>query len=114
VIGEVLRAGAGGAGFRKIAALVGRPGETVRGWLRAGRRNAVAAVGVVMRVLLQIEPLAPPPVPRSLPLAGLVEVVGLLGSAVGRRFGPGRVVSPWQVAAAVTGGLLLSPGLASW
>ena len=46
VIGAGLTAKATGAGHRLIAALLGRPPETVRGWLRrfAGRVEAVRAV----------------------------------------------------------------------
>ena len=46
VIGAGLTAKATGAGHRLIAALLGRPAETVRGWLRrfAGRVEAVRAV----------------------------------------------------------------------
>ncbi|MGH3751453.1 MAG: DUF6431 domain-containing protein [Pseudonocardiaceae bacterium] len=37
VIGAALRASAGGAGYRRIAALLERPVSTVRRWVRAGR-----------------------------------------------------------------------------
>jgi hypothetical protein len=46
VIGSALAAKATGAGHRRIAAALGRPAETVRGWLRrfAGRVEAIRAV----------------------------------------------------------------------
>ncbi len=42
VIGAALAARAGGAGGRKVAAVVGRPVETVRGWLRRFTERAEA------------------------------------------------------------------------
>ena len=52
VIGAGLTAKATGAGHRLIAALLGRPAETVRGWLRrfAGRVEAVRGAGLAGRV----------------------------------------------------------------
>ncbi len=46
VIGAALAAKATGAGYRRIAAVLGRPAETVRGWLRrfAERVEAVRSV----------------------------------------------------------------------
>lgn len=46
VIGAALAAKAAGAGYRPIAVMLGRPPETVRGWLRcfAGRVEAVRGV----------------------------------------------------------------------
>jgi len=109
VIGEVLRLSASGVGARGCAARLGRSWETVRGWLRAGRRNAVVAVAVVTGVLVEVDRLAPAPTSAGNVLGDLVEVVGLLGRAVAGRFG--LVVSPWAVVSVVTGGLLLGEGL---
>jgi len=46
VVGAGLAAKAAGAGYRRIAALLGRPAETVRGWLRrfAARLETVREV----------------------------------------------------------------------
>ena len=46
VIGAALAARAGGAGVRKVAAVVGRPVETVRGWLRCFTDRAEAVLSV--------------------------------------------------------------------
>ena len=101
VIGAGLTAKATGAGHRLIAALLGRPAETVRGWLRrfAGRVEPVRAV-----FTRWCRDLAPDPV-----------LPGPAGSAWGRRAcrGPGRAaalaarfgigeVPPWQAATAIS------------
>jgi hypothetical protein len=51
VIGTALSAKAGGAGYRRIAVGLGRPVETVRGWLRrfAGRVEAVRELRELVR-----------------------------------------------------------------
>src|SRR4051812_49944176 len=51
VIGDALHRAALGEGHRRIAARLGRPPDTVRGWLRAARRNAglVRARGPLVR-----------------------------------------------------------------
>jgi hypothetical protein len=63
VIGTALAAKATGAGYRVIAALLGRPAETVRGWLRlfTGRVEAVRAVFTVWLRALAPDPVMPAP-----------------------------------------------------
>ena len=63
VIGAGLTAKATGAGHRLIAALLGRPPETVRGWLRrfAGRVEAVRAVFTRWCRALAPDPVLPGP-----------------------------------------------------
>jgi hypothetical protein len=46
-------------------------------------------------------------------VADAVETVGACAAAARRRLGAIGAVSPWQLAAAVTGGRLLTAGLAS-
>jgi hypothetical protein len=110
VIGEVLERAAAGWGYRPIAARVGRPAETVRGWLRAARGNAGIAGMVLARLLVELDRLVPPWGPGGSLVGDLVELVGVVGAAARRRFGVGAG-SPWQVASAATGGLLLAGGL---
>lgn len=98
-----------GFGFRRIAADLGRPGETVRGWLRRFAERA-AAVRSVFTVWLRA--VDPDPVMPDAAGGGFVDAVvaiGALAAAVGRRFVlPG--VSLAETAVAVSGGRLLAPG----
>lgn len=109
VIGQALVARARGAGFRRIAAGLHRPVETVRGWLRcfAGR---VEPVRVVFTGWLRV--LAPDPVmpgPAENPWADAVAAILAAARAAAQRFALGTV-APWEVAVAISGGCLLAPG----
>lgn len=108
VIGAGLLAAAGGLGHRAVAARVGRPASTVRGWLRrtAGVADRVLAVCGAAAAGFGTEFV--PPAPAGGPVAAVVEMLGALGRAAGRRLGGSR--SPWRLAAVVTGGRLLAPG----
>jgi hypothetical protein len=112
VIGAGLEARAQGLGARRIAALLGRPAATVRGWLRrfAGRAEAVRRMFTGLLGALDADP--PGLVPAGSAMADAVAAVRAAAAAVGRRWG-GRVlaVSAWEVAAAVTNGRLLAPVL---
>ncbi len=88
---------------------LGRPASTVRGWLRAFARNAETVRSVFTALLVQLDPLTGAlPVHPSV-LADAVEAVGACAGAARRRLGVLGSVSPWQLAAAVTGGRLLAP-----
>lgn len=92
VIGAALLAKAGGRGHRKIAAALGRPDATVRGWLRrivAVAEAVLAALGV-LAAELGVEFIAP--APTTTPVAA----VGGDGRGVGPggRPGIGRFVFP--------------------
>jgi hypothetical protein len=108
VIGAALLARAGGQGHRVIAAALGRPASTVRGWLRrigrtAGRVRAVLA-GLAAELGAEFEV----PGPAGAVVADLVAVA----AAAARRLGP---CEPWRLLAAATGGRLLAPdGPAPW
>jgi hypothetical protein len=110
VIGRALEEKAAGSGHRAIARLLGRPPSTVRGWLRslacgAGRvRERFTALAVV----LAADP--PLPGPAGSPLADAVAAVAAAAAAAGMVPGVGTVAR-WELAAAVTCGLLLAP---SW
>jgi hypothetical protein len=112
VIGAALRAKAAGDGHRPIAERLGRPASTVRGWLRGFARNAETARSVFTGLLVVLDPLTGPlPVHRG-GFADAVEAVGVCAAAARRRLGVVGAVSPWQLAAAVSGGRLLAAGLA--
>jgi hypothetical protein len=111
VVGAALRAKATGEGHRPIAVRLGLPASTVRGWLRAFARNAEVVRSVLTGLLVMLDPLTGALPARSSLLADAVEVVGACVAAARRRLGVVGAVSPWQLAAAVTGGRLLTPGL---
>lgn len=113
VFGAALRAKVSGSGDRRIAAQVQRPVSTVRGWLRVFARNAETVRAVFMALLVALDPLTGPLPVRPSVVADAVEAVGACAAAARRRLGVVGAVSPWQLAAAVTGGGLLAAGLAS-
>lgn len=105
VIGAALAAKVAGAGHRRIAAELGVPATTVRGWLRrfgsrAGflRGQFMAAAHLLDRDLGRVEP-------RGSPEADALEAIGVAASAAARRFGPGPV---WWFASGASAGRLLS------
>jgi hypothetical protein len=108
VIGAALRAKAAGRGHRPIAARLGRPVSTVRGWLRVFARNAEPVRTVMTALLAQLDPLTGPAPVRGSLFADAVEAVGACAAAAVRRLGVVGAVSPWQLVAAVTGGRLLA------
>jgi hypothetical protein len=111
VIGAALRLKATGVGHRPIAVGLARPASTVRGWLRAFAGNAEAVRAVFTTLLVQLDPLSGPLPSHPVGFADAVEVVGGCAAAARRRLGVVGAVSPWQVASAVTAGLLLVAGL---
>jgi hypothetical protein len=111
VIGAALSAKAAGAGARTIAARVGRPVETVRGWLRGfGRRaEALRVWFTVLLVDTGVDPVPPAPTPAGFADA-VAAVLGAVAAARSRWPGIGEV-SPWWWASAASAGRLLT---ASW
>ena len=109
VIGAGLTAKATGAGHRLIAALLRRPVETVRGWLRrfAGRVEAVRAVFTRWCRDLAADPVLPGPGGSA--WADAIAAVLAAAAAVAARFGLGEV-PVWQAAVSVSGARLLAPG----
>ena len=119
VIGRALEARAAGAGHRAVAVLLGRPPSTVRGWLRSLARGAgrVRERFTALAAGLVTDP--PLPAPAGSPLADAVAAVAAAAAAAAMVPGVGGVPR-WELAAAVTCGLLLAPswpvmaGNASW
>lgn len=106
VIGSALLAMAGGAGHRPIAATLGRPVSTVRGWLRRFRVRAEEVRVLFTALLAVLDPESGPLLPRRSVFADAVEVLGRAAAAAVRRLG---VRSPWEFVSRATGGLLLEP-----
>ena len=103
VIGAALLDKAGGAGHRTIAARLGRPAGTVRGWLRFARRaETLRAPAVRWIQALNVE--REPARPAGSPLADAVEAIG--GAVRECRLALGIRAGPWELAVALTGGLL--------
>ena len=67
VIGAALAAKAAGAGARSIAAALGRPAETVRGWLRrfGSRAGRVRACFIRLLVEVGVDPVPPAQAPSA-------------------------------------------------
>jgi hypothetical protein len=99
-----------GFGFRRIAAELARPAETVRGWLRrfADRAEAVRSVFTVWLAAVDPDPVMPDPAGGGV-FADAVMAVAAVASAVRSRFSLPRV-SLAEIAVAVSGGRLLAPG----
>ena len=101
VIGAALLANAQGDGHRRIAARLGRPPGTVRGWLRAFARRAATVGSCARRWAHAIDATAlGDSSPAGSPLADAVEAIGALHRAwlvLRTRLGP------WELAVALTG-----------
>lgn len=107
VIGTALEAKAAGLGHRTIAGMLGRPPSTVRGWLRAfaARAERVRSVFTALAAGLVTDPPLPAP-------AGSVEgdaVAAVAAAAAAVLVAGMGAVARWQLAAAVTSGMLLAP-----
>jgi len=110
VIGSALLAKAAGLGHRRIAAVLGRPACTVRGWLRRFSVRAEDVRGWFTRLLHRLDPQAGPLMPRGSVFADALEALGRAAAAGVRRLGPRP---PWEFASWATGGLLLGPPVKS-
>jgi hypothetical protein len=109
VIGSALAGKARGLGHRAIAARLGRPPSTVRGWLRrfGSRAESVCAAFTALAVTLVVDAVLAEP--EATVFADAVAAVGAAASAAARRFGV-VTVSGWRLASAVSAGRLLAPG----
>jgi hypothetical protein len=107
LIGAALVAGAAGRGHRAIAAELGLPPTTVRGWLRRFERRAGLVRARFTRLAFELDPTSVGIEPRGSPMADALEAIGVAAAAAARRLGPGRV---WWFVAGVTGGGLLAAG----
>ena len=105
VVGSAWQAKVAGAGHRTIARLLDRPVSTVRRWLRRlSARAEQLRVAATCR-LHELDPAAGPIGPTGSPLADALEALGQAAAATSRRLGPRPA---WEVAVALTGGLIAS------
>jgi hypothetical protein len=109
VIGAALAAKACGGGHRLIAARLGRPRATVRGWLRRFATRVEAVRVVFTRWCRDLAPDPVLPGPAGSAWADAIAAVNAAAAVLGARFEVGEV-PVWQVAAAVSAGRLLLPG----
>jgi len=110
VIGAGLALAAAGWGHRRIARRLGSPAETVRGWLRRLRARAEPARSGFTGLLVGLDPVVVLPEPAGTALGDAVAAVIAAAVAVVRRWGVAvSGLSPWELAAAVTSGRLLTP-----
>ena len=98
------------AGFRRIAADLARPAETVRGWLRRFAERAEAVRSMFTVWLRAVDPDPVMPAPAGGVFADAVMVIAAVAAAIRRRFSL-PMVSLAETAVAVSGGRLLAP---SW
>ena len=109
VIGRALSAKAAGLGHRRIAVVLGRAAETVRGWVRrfGGRVEPVRRVFTVVLRAVAVDAVMP--APAGSVWADAVAAVAAAAMAAAGRFGM-VTVPVWEWACAVSGGRLLAPG----
>lgn len=101
---------ADGAGHRTVAARVGVPETTVRGWLRRARANAETIRRNATVAMCGLDPSAPKIDPTGTPLGDLLEAVGRATMAWDALLGERSPELPrLEVAALLTGGELLMP-----
>jgi hypothetical protein len=105
VIGVALLAKAAGRGHRQVAAELGVPATTVRGWLRRLAERAEQVRSHFTRLAGWLDPQVGPITARGSPLGDAVEAIGTAAVAAARRLGP--AVGPWEFASGATGGRLL-------
>jgi hypothetical protein len=111
VIGMALTAKARGVGHRRIAADLGRPAATVRGWLRRFGAVADAVREHFVGWAYALDPAHDRLSAGGSLFADAVEAVGMVGIVAVRRFGPRP---PWSLASVVTGGGLLGNTSRLW
>ena len=105
VIGAALLARAGGRSLRQIAAWLGVPLSTVRGWLGRFTKRAALIWGHFTRLAAWLDPSVAAPQPRGSPLVDAVEAIGIAAGAAARRLG--AHAGPFQFASGASGGRLL-------
>lgn len=113
VIGAALAARAEGRGHRMIGTALSVPADTVRGWLRVMAARLEPARLCLMQVAHRAGVDVAVPEALGSGWRDLLAALGAATAAVTSRFGPVGVlgaVTGWQVAAACSGGRLLSPG----
>lgn len=105
VIGSAIEAHVAGDGYRRIAARVGVPADTVRGWLRRFTDRAELLRAHFTRCAVVLDPEQGPVMPAGSGVADAVEAIAVAVRGWVLRFG---LADPWQLASRLSGGLLLA------
>jgi hypothetical protein len=111
VILGALLAKAGGRGHRAIAAQLGLPAGTVRGWLRRANANAELVRDEATSLAIHLDPLLRPLAPTASRLGDALEAVGAAVVAARLRLGTsiGTPTATATAMAMVIGSSLLRP-----
>ncbi len=109
VIGEAIVANAAGLGHRPIAARLGRPAATVRGWLRrfAARAERTASHAVAWIYRLDVSAFRVDPDRDGTPVRFALAALGRAVAAAERFMGT-TAHSRWQVVSSLCSGRLLA------
>jgi Domain of unknown function (DUF6431) len=113
VIGAALAAAGRGQGYRRVAAGLEVPVDTVRGWLRRAAVRAGQVREVFTKVAAAVSADPVPLEPAGSPLADALVAVAAAAAATAGRWPRLLMVSPWEIAAAVTNATLLAPVMAA-
>jgi len=103
-IGAAIEAHVGGEGHRPIAARLGVPAGTVRGWLRRFTQRAAQVRAHFTRCAVALDAEQGPVLAAGSSVADALEAVAVAARAWVLRFGPG---DPWRIAGVLSGGALL-------
>jgi hypothetical protein len=104
VIGAAVEAHVGGEGHRPIAARLGVPAGTVRGWLRRFAVNAEVIRALLTRSAVVLDPELGPIVPAGSVVVDALEAIAVAGRAWVLRFGR---CSVWRIVSRLSAGGLL-------
>jgi len=105
VIGAAIEAKVAGVAYRRIAARLGVPADTVRGWLRRFCERAELLRAHFTRCVVALDPELGPVLPAGSGIADALEAIAVAARAWVLRFGPG---DPWRIACRLSGGGLLA------
>jgi hypothetical protein len=105
VIGAAIEAKVGGVAYRRIAAGLGVPADTVRSWLRRFSERAELLRAHFTRCVAWLDPEPGPVLPAGGSIADALEAIAVAARAWVLRFGPG---DPWRIACRLSGGVLLA------
>lgn len=111
VIGAAIAAHVGGLGCRRIAARLGVPADTVRGWLRRFRERCELVRAHFTRCASVLDAEIGALLPAGSGAADALEAVAVAARAWRLRFGWGEA---WPVASRLSGGLLLATRAPVW
>jgi hypothetical protein len=110
VVGAGQEIAAAGLGHRRIAAVLGLPADTVRGWGRrfTERAESIRSLFTTVLVALAEDPVLPLPLPTRSRAADAVVAVVAAARAARRRWGL-ETLPAWCFACRVSRGALLMP-----